>query len=138
MPSSAAHLRPTELAMSTEFAVTPAPGSPPLLFVDHEPAGRSGHLGHALFQNTAGKIYGFYPNCTGTDGGGHSAVGWMEYKVSGDGGTTWSAPKVLDLSMEVFEAGDKRSLFSEKAVVTASGTVVLFHLVCDISRTPDW
>jgi hypothetical protein len=123
---------------ATSFSVSPAAGTDPILFVDHQPAGRSGHLGHALFQNAKGEVFAFYPDCTGDDLGGHSAVGWMEYKVSGDGGESWAASRPLELSKRVFEAGEGRSVFSEKAVVTDSGAVVLFHLVCDISTDPVW
>ncbi len=110
----------------------------PILFVDHEPAARSGHLGHALFQNANGELFALYPNCTGDDLGGHSAVGWMEYKVSTDGGETWSEVQPLEYSKRVFDEGKGRSIFSEKAVVTNSGAVLLFHLVCDISTDPVW
>ncbi len=120
------------------MTTTPYSISAPHLFVDHEPTGRSGHLGHALFQNADGDLYAFYPDCTGDDLGGHSAVGWMEYKVSHDGGRNWGPAHPLGLSRQVFEAGKGRSVFTEKAVVTDTGAVVLFHLVCDISTDPVW
>jgi hypothetical protein len=121
-----------------EFSITPAAGGRPNVFVDHQPAGRSGHLGHAMFQNAAGDVVALYPNCAGDDLGGHSATGWMEFKVSTDGGETWGAAQPLEFSKRVFDEGRGRSIFSEKAVVTDSGAVVLFHLVCDISESPIW
>ena len=123
--------------MST-FSITPPPGKPPLMFADLEPFGRSGHLGHAMFQNRDGEIYALYPNCTGDDNDGHSAMGWMEYKVSSDGGETWSEPQKLSESAEFFADGKGHTLFTEKAVVAADGAIVLFALVSDVSTNARW
>jgi hypothetical protein len=120
------------------FTVTPAPGEAPMLFVDHAVTGRSGHLGHAMFQNRAGELYAFYANCTGNDLGGHSAVGWMEYKVSRDGGATWSPAEHFELSKRFHDAAAGRTLFTEKAMLTDSGAIVLVHLVSDVATTPVW
>ncbi|MCA9632353.1 MAG: exo-alpha-sialidase, partial [Myxococcales bacterium] len=106
--------------------------------MEHQKAGRSGHLGHAMFQNHDHELFAFYADCTGEDFNGHSAVGWMQYKVSPDGGLTWGEPQILDLSKRYSDQGAGRTLFSEKAVVTDSGAVVMLHLVCDVSRTPVW
>ena len=124
-----------------------SPKDPPndgILFVDHSPTGRSGHLGHALVEYQDGKILAFYPNCS-EDNRGHSAVGWMEYKRSEDGGETWGEPEVLAYSKNVFDtrqAGGpdtkKLSAFAEKAVLTNDGHIVLFFLVCDISNDTVW
>ena len=76
------------------------PKNPPndgILFVDHSSTGRGGNLGHALVEYEDGKILAFYPNCS-DDNKGHSAVGWMEYKRSEDGGETWGDPNVLAYS----------------------------------------
>ena len=75
----------------------PNPPNDGILFVDHSQTGRSGHLGHALVEYEDGRLLAFYPNCS-DDNKGHSAVGWMEYKRSVDGGKTWGEPIVLDYS----------------------------------------
>ena len=122
----------------------PAPPNDGILFVDHSPAGRSGHLGHALVEYADDKILAFYPNCS-NDNKGHSAVGWMEYKRSEDGGKTWSVPEVLSYSKQLFESGqnggpegEKFSAFAEKAVLTDDGDIVLFFLVCNITTDTVW
>jgi len=144
--SSAVVAVPTDRAISGEEASAPLPGfrftppNPPnagILFVDHSGTNRSGHLGHALVEYADGKILAFYPNCS-DDHGGHSAVGWMEFKRSEDGGATWSGPHVLPFSKQLFERGEGRSAMAEKAVRTDQGQIVLFYLVCDISETPLW
>ena len=107
-------------------AFTIYPPNPPndgILFVDHSPTDRSGHLGHALVEYADGKILAFYPNCS-NDNKGHSAVGWMEYKRSEDGGKTWSDPEVLCLFERTLRRRDKTvdpkakkfSAFAEKAI----------------------
>lgn len=123
------------------------PSNPPndgILFVDHSINQRSGHLGHALVEYEDGKILAFYPSCS-TDAKGHSAVGWMEYKRSVDGGRSWSAPQVLDYTKDLYDAGQsgkpgtrKYAAFAEKAVVTEKGEIVLFFLICDITEDPTW
>lgn len=123
------------------------PGNPPnegILFVDHAPANRSGHLGHALVEYEDGKLIAFYPNCS-ADNKGHSAVGWMEYKRSEDAGETWGQPQVLAYSRKLFDAGEEAgpdtmrlSAFAEKAVRTDKGEIVLFFLVCDITKDTVW
>ena len=85
-------------AANSIIRITPSdPPNTGLLFVDHSTNDRSGHLGHALVEYEDGKILAFYPNCSG-DNNGHSAVGWMEFKRSEDGGKTWGEPEVLSYS----------------------------------------
>ena len=133
------------------YVVTPEnPPNDGMLFVDHSPAGRSGHLGHALVEYGDGRILAFYPNCSGERHNpnrpvkGHSARGWMEFKRSQDGGAAWSAPSVLAYSKNLFDAGQsgksrrKFSAFAEKAVRTDDGQIVLFFLVCDITENVIW
>jgi hypothetical protein len=117
--------------------IPPNPPNEGILFVDHSKTGRSGHLGHALIEYEPNKILAFYPNCS-DDNNGHSAVGWMEYKRSEDGGQTWSEPSVLEYSKKMFDEGKGCSVMSEKAVLTSDGTIVLFNLVCDITVTALW
>jgi len=122
--------------------IPPDPPNEGILFVDHSKTGRSGHLGHALVEYQDGKILAFYPNCSGDNRegyfAGHTGAGWMEYKRSEDGGSTWSEPFVLEYSKNMFEKEQKRSSICEKAVATSDGKIVLFNLICDISQSPGW
>lgn len=120
-----------------DFDLTP-PGAPNpgMLFVDHRPAGRSGHLGHALVEYAPECLLAFYPNCSGKRNEGHNGFGWMEFKRSTDGGRTWSAPHRLDYSWKVFLDG-LYTVSCEKAVACADGTIVLFATRND-SRGKYW
>jgi len=129
-----------KILINSKVASRITPRNPPnegILFVDHSVNNRSGHLGHALVEYEDGKIIAFYPNCS-DDLGGHSAVGWMEFKRSEDGGKTWRSPQVLSFSKEFFETGEERTAMAEKAVATDQGEIVLFYLICDISKTALW
>lgn len=105
-----------------------------ILFVDHRPTGRSGHMGHALVEYEAGKLLAFYPNCSAEDERyhGHSGFGWMEYKRSTDGGLTWSEPIIEPNSKALFDQNVGRTFMCEKAVKTDSGRILLFYLNCDV------
>ncbi len=105
-----------------------------IMFVDHSPNNRSGHMGHALVEYEKGKILAFYPNCSAEDMKykGHSGHGWMEYKRSEDGGETWSEPIIEPNSKVLFDKNIGRTFMCEKAVATDSGRIVLFYLTCDI------
>lgn len=107
------------------------------MFVDHSKTKRSGHLGHALVQLKPGKLIAFYPNCS-SDNGGHSGVGWMEYKRSVDAGKTWGEPQVLSFSKKLHEKKMGRSAMAEKAIVTDKGEIVLFYLICDVAENALW
>ena len=76
----------------------------PEIFIDHEKDGRSGHCGHALIEFEPGKIMAFYSNTSAKRFSGHSAYGWVEYKISTDYGKTWSDRKILDFSYKEFNA----------------------------------
>jgi len=130
------------------FAITPPdPPNGGILFVDQSQADRSSHLGHALVEHGPGRILAFYPTCSGKKGGlpwmgpewaGHNADGWMEYRRSDDGGKTWSEPAALEYSKRTYDRRQGRSVFCEKAVLAADGTIVLFNLECDIASNTDW
>ncbi|MBE7498683.1 MAG: exo-alpha-sialidase [Verrucomicrobiaceae bacterium] len=132
---------PTTIAGKTSAcAARITPGNPPnngLLFVGHSKANRSGHLGHALVQYAPGKLLAFYPNCS-SDNGGHSAVGWMELKRSEDGGKSWGPRQVLAFTKALFNKHNGRTAMAEKAVVTDKGEIVLFYLICDVSKNALW
>ena len=139
-PSIAAPPPTTLPGKTSECAARLTPANPPnegILFVDHSAKRRSGHLGHALVQYEPGKLLAFYPNCSG-DNGGHSGIGWMEYKRSVDGGKSWSDAQVLSFSKKLHEKKMGRSAMAEKAVVTDKGEIVLFYLICDVAENALW
>lgn len=118
-----------------DFALTP--GNPPndgILFANHEPSGRSGHMGHAMVEYAPGKALAFYPNCSASDlrWKGHSGYGWMEYRRTEDAGKTWSAPIVEPNSKALFDKKCGRTQMCEKAVCADDGTIILFYLTCDM------
>ncbi len=115
----------------------PTPPNKGILFVDHSKSNRSGHLGHALVEYEPGKILAFYPNCSDYMGG-HSAVGWMEFKRSNDGGKTWGSSQRLPFSRWLFDAKMGRTAMAEKAVATDRGEIILFYLICQISNNGYW
>lgn len=110
-----------------------------ILFIDHSPNRRSGHMGQAMVEYAPGKILCFYPNCNAQNDG-HSGRGWMEYKRSEDGGETWSEPIVLPHTKEVFDSSNQtRSVMAEKAVLSPDGKrIVLFLLNCDVKDSALW
>ena len=97
-----------------------------ILFVNHQPAGRSGHLSHALVEYKKGCVLAFYSNCSGKRNPwapGHNGFGWLEYKRSTDYGLTWDEGAVLDCSMNALL--DEVYTFScEKAVSPAENVIV--------------
>lgn len=101
-----------------------------ILFVDHQPAQRSGHLGHAMVEYEDGKILCFYADCSGEYIDGHNCIGWTCYKRSLDGGKTWSAGKPLPYSKMLYDMNCGATSFCEKAVLAPDGGIVLFHLIC--------
>ena len=80
------------------------PGDVPnkgILFVNHQAENRSGHGGNCLTECHNGDILCFYSNVSGTIWDGHSVGGWSEYRISSDGGASWSDPIALDYSKAV-------------------------------------
>ncbi len=117
--------------------IPPNPPNEGILFVDHSTENRSGHLGHALIEYEPGRILAFYPNCSDANRG-HCAFGWMEFKRSLDGGETWSEPVEFDYSKRIFDDGQRRSVFCEKAVLAPDLAIVTVTLECDIQSDPGW
>ncbi len=105
----------------------------PQVFVDHQAQKRSGHMGHALARLKDGAIIDFYSNVDYDRVHGHSGYGWMEYKLSRNGGQSWSPARVLDYSKRVFEQGEHTAL-CEKAAVNDKGELCLFFQITDASR----
>ena len=69
-----------------------------ILYVDNESRKRSGHMSHALAEFAPDTIIDFNSNCSAVRGWGHSAYGWIEYRISKDAGETYSDVKVLPYS----------------------------------------
>ncbi len=97
------------------------------VFVDHQKAKRSGHLGHAMVECKDGSIIAFYSNTSDVKNNGHTMYGWVEYKRSLDRGITWGKKKILKYSYDMFIDGVYK-IGCEKAVVCDDGTIVVFCL----------
>ena len=96
------------------------------IYVDHEKARRSGHMGHALVDAGGGRILDFNSNCDYDRVAGHSDFGWMEYRISNDWGRTWGESRVLPYSKRLFDEG-KHTALCEKAVEAPDGRIRLFY-----------
>jgi len=99
--------------------------SEPTVFVDNEKKSRSGHVGHAMAVFDEGKIIDFYANTSNIRAGGHSAYGWMEYKISEDYGKTFGRHKKFPFSWESFLDGLK-TVSVEKVVSPKKDVLVAF------------
>ena len=97
------------------------------VYVDHQANGRSGHMSHAMAEFAPGKVIDFNSNCSGVRCKGHSAFGWIEYRISNDGGESFGAPRALPYSKQAFYDG-VFTVSVEKAVACADGSIVIFAL----------
>lgn len=107
--------------------------SEPTLYVDNQSRNRSGHMTHALAEYAPGKLIDFNSNCTAVKHCGHSTFGWVEYRLSEDGGETYS--DIYDLPYS------KKALFDgiydisvEKAVACNDGRIVAICLRNDADQ----
>ena len=108
-----------------------------IMFVDHSAQNRSGHLGHAMIEYEPSKVLAFYPDCSAInpDNTGHSGHGFMKYKRSFDGGETWTDPIDEPNSKKSFdETNGDTTMMIEKIVKTNTGRLVVFYLVCDMTK----
>lgn len=85
-----------------------------IMFVNHEATGRSGHSFSTLTECQNGDILAFYGNTSGIIHGGHTTMGWTEYKRSRDGGKTWGDPAVFEYSKKVWDENRKTDGTSPK------------------------
>lgn len=107
--------------------------SEPEIYVDNEARGRSGHMSHAMANLKNGKYIVFNSNCSAARCNGHSAYGWIEYRISNDYCKTFGKVREFPFAKKSFEDG----IFSvsvEKAVCCDDGTVVTFCLTNDMLR----
>ena len=101
--------------------------SEPVLYVDNKSRKRSGHMTHALAEFAPGKLIDFNSNCTAVKYNGHSTFGWVEYRISEDGGETYSEIKELPYSKEALYDGIY-VISVEKAVACDDGRIVAICL----------
>lgn len=95
----------------------------PVVYADNEARFRSGHMTHAMTEFAPGKVLDFNSNCSPYRSAGHSAFGYIEYRISEDGGSTFGDIRVMQPSMDVLLAG-VYSFSVEKAVTAANGDIV--------------
>ena len=115
--------------------------SDPVVYVDNKSRKRSGHMSHALAEFAPGKLIDFNSNCSAVKHEGHSTFGWIEYRISEDGGETYSDIYELPYSKEALYDGIN-VISVEKAVACDDGRIVAFCLrncadaVCEPWDTP--
>lgn len=115
--------------------------SQPTLYVDNESRGRSGHMTHAIVEYAPGKLIDFNSNCSAVIHGGHSTYGFVEYRLSNDGGENFSEIYELPYSKKSFFDG-VHVISVEKAVANDDGEIVAFclrndaHTLCQPWDTP--
>ena len=102
--------------------------SEPVIHADNEAVGRSGHLGHAMADLGGGKIIAFSANTTAKRKEGHSAFGYVEYRISEDYGESFDAPQIFPFSYQMLMEGIY-TVSVEKAIVLPDGTLVAFCLM---------
>ena len=99
--------------------------SEPILYIDNEARGRSGHMGHAMLNLGGGKIMDFNSNVSEVRCDGHSGFGWMEYRISEDYGDTFGEFNEIPYTKKVLLDGMYAAII-ETAVVCDDGAVVAF------------
>lgn len=97
----------------------------PILYIDNEARGRSGHMGHPMLNLGNGRIMDFNSNVSAVRGDGHSGFGWMEYRISEDSGDTFGDFHVVPYTKDVLLDGIYSAII-ETAVVCDDGTIVAF------------
>ena len=97
-----------------------------VLFVNNQATGQSGHGNQALVECANGDIVSFFPRTSADSMQGHSTTGWTEYRISRDGGKTWSESSILEYSRSVRSGQEFHSALVEEAVTTPNGTLIAF------------
>lgn len=105
--------------------------SEPVIYVDNEKRQRSGHMSHAMISLGKGKFMIFNSNCSAERCGGHTAFGWIEYRLSEDYCKTFGEVKIFPYAKKCFEDGIY-TISVEKAVCCDDGTIVTFCLTNDM------
>ena len=68
------------------------------LYVDNQSRKRSGHMTHAMTELSSDAFIDFNSNCSAVRLGGHSAYGWVEYRISEDNGRAYGETRVFPYS----------------------------------------
>ena len=97
--------------------------SEPILYIDNEARGRSGHMGHPMLNLGNGRIVDFNSNVSAVRCDGHSGFGWMEYRISEDGGDTFGEFNIVPYTMDMLLNGMYCAII-ETAVACDDGSVV--------------
>lgn len=111
------------------------------LYVDNKSRNRSGHMTHAMAEFAPGKLIVFNSNCSAVIHGGHSTFGFVEYRISEDGGETYSDIFELPYSKKALFDGEY-VISVEKAVALEDGRIVAIclrnnaHALCQPWDTP--
>lgn len=109
----------------------------PTLHVDNEARKRSGLLSHALVELKPGTVMAFNSNCAAELMNGQSPFGWIEYRISEDGGKTYGEPVDIPYTKNAIHDGIY-SISIEKAVVCNDGSIVAFCLRNSITMGAPW
>ena len=115
--------------------------SEPTIYVDNQARKRSGHMTHAMAEFAPGKLIDFNANCSAVIYWGHSTFGWVEYRISLDGGETFGEISELPYSKESLYDG-MHVISVEKAVALPDGSIVAIclrndaHALCQPWNTP--
>ena len=97
------------------------------LYVDNESRFRSGHMSHAMAEFAPNCFIDFNSNCSPVRCNGHSAFGWIEYRISRDSGKTYSDVYTLPYARKTMEEG-LNTISVEKAVACPDGSIIAFCL----------
>lgn len=92
-------------------------------------------MGHALAEFEEGKIIDFNANVSEKRFSGHSAFGWMEYRISEDYGRTFGEVREFPFSKQAFLDGNY-TVSVEKAVSLKDGCITAFCLMNNAFREP--
>ncbi len=101
--------------------------SEPVIHVDNGKRGRSGHMTHAMTELSPGRFINFQSSCSPIRCSGHSAYGYVEYRISEDYGRTYGETKILPCSWGALMDG-MYTISVEKAVTCADGSILAFCL----------
>lgn len=99
----------------------------PTVYVDNEERKRSGHMSHAMVEFEKGKIIDFNSNCSYSRLKGHSAYGWIEYRISEDYGKTFGEIYDFPFAKKAFLDGNF-TVSIEKIVSNGNGQITVFCL----------
>ena len=99
----------------------------PVLYVDNQARRRSGHMSHAMAKFAENSIIDFNSNSSAVRHAGHSAFGWIEYRISNDSGKTFSKTYDLEYSKQSMLDG-VYCISVEKAVGCDDGSIIAFCL----------